>query len=215
MNFISSLLGRTVASPRPLSQSKLEVIPHPDVAVVTACLQGDASAWSHLIDKYGHLVYSIALKFTSSRDEAETVFENVFVTVLQTLPQLRQEQSLAPYLSTITQREAQRLGKQPRTRVEFIGNFEGPSDHPVQQVHSQWLGEQVYLALWQLDPFAREFLLACLTDSAPTSQELADRFELPVVSISPTLARCLKRLESILTGMGISDLAQNGTGDQK
>ena len=47
----------------------------PDDRLVRACLEGDDRAWNALIDKYKRLIYSIALKYHATPDDAADVFQ--------------------------------------------------------------------------------------------------------------------------------------------
>jgi RNA polymerase sigma factor (sigma-70 family) len=180
--------------------------PHPDTTLVAACLRGDESAWNQLVDKYGRLVYWIARQYAPTPAEADDVVQDVFIKVFKALPQLQKQESLAAWLSTIARREAQRSRKRQKQSVELDENLWDAADPPLEQIHRQVLREQVHLALLQLDPFTREFLLACMSDPPPTYEALAARVDRPVGSIGPTRARCLKKLQFVLEKMGISKL---------
>jgi RNA polymerase sigma factor (sigma-70 family) len=210
MSFVRSyfaLRSRSLSlAPPQQSQTPAKDLPHPDIVLVAACLSGDASAWDRLIEKYGGLVYSIARAYTLTSQDADDVFQNVFAIVLKSLPDLKQEQSLAPWLGTIARREAQRLNHKTKRWVALDDDFEDSAAHPLEAIHRQFLRNQVQLALSQLDPPVREFLLACMQDPPPTYQELAERFQMPLGSIGPTRGRYLKKLKSILARMGISHL---------
>ena len=154
------------------AQPAPEAILQSDAGLVTACLHGDESAWNKLVEKYGRLIYFIACRWTRTPDEADDVFQSVFLIVLQSLSQLQHQQALAGWLATITRHEAQRLGKQSKRWVTLDELQIDDAEHPVEQLHRQLLGDQVRYALTQLDPFTREFLVACMADPAPPYEEL-------------------------------------------
>jgi RNA polymerase sigma factor (sigma-70 family) len=208
MNYVQTYFTTNVrpTSLRALEQRHSQDAPHPDIALVSACLKGDASAWDRLVEKYGGLVYSLACHYTGSHDEAEDVFQTVFVIVLQSLPQLRKQESLAPWLGTITRRESQRVKQRCKRLVELDENLEDGGPEPIEQSYRMFLRSQVHSALMQLDSFSRDFVLACMADPPPTYQELAKRFDMSVGSIGPTRGRCLKKLKAILSRMGINRL---------
>src|SRR5581483_7852256 len=61
-----------------------------DELLVRECLLGSEEAWSDLIDKYRHLIFSIAVKYGFSREDASEVFQAVCLTLLQELSHLRE-----------------------------------------------------------------------------------------------------------------------------
>ena len=50
-----------------------------DAQLVRDCLAGNEQAWCALIDKYKKLIYSIPVKWSLSRDDANDIFQAVCV----------------------------------------------------------------------------------------------------------------------------------------
>lgn len=68
-----------------------------DEQLIRSCLEGDAQAWSGLIDKYKNLIYSIPIKLGMQQDAAD-IFQAVCVTLLSKLSQLREHRALPKWL---------------------------------------------------------------------------------------------------------------------
>ena len=65
-----------------------------DEQLIRGCLEGDAQAWSALIDKYKNLINSISIKLGIYQDAAD-IFQAVCVTLLSKLSQLREHRAPA------------------------------------------------------------------------------------------------------------------------
>lgn len=177
--------------------------PRSDEALVQACLKGDEMAWHELVDKYGRLVYYITHRYNLESAEADDVFQIVFLIVLQRLGSLRKSESFVSWLMTIATRETQRVSKTKHRFVELDDTMMDVSEPPLDQIHREYLAQQVHGALAQLDGFSREFITALMQDPPPTYQTLATQFGMALGSIGPTRDRCLRKLETILTQMGV------------
>ncbi len=174
-----------------------------DEELVDDCLRGDESAWNELVDRYGRLVYYIAHRHNMEQAETDDLFQTVFEIALRQLKNLKNKNSVASWLATITAREAQRVRK---FNARFVGLDERMADFaepPLDAVYRDFLAQELQRAMRQLDPFARDFILALMAEPPPTYKELASRFGMAEGSIGPTRERCLKKLQMIMKRMGI------------
>lgn len=73
-----------------------------DGALVTQLWQGDLAAMGSLYDRYGRLVYSLALKGLGQVTEAEDLTQEVFLSLMRTRTYTPSRGSLASYLTTLT-----------------------------------------------------------------------------------------------------------------
>src|SRR4051812_34172643 len=96
------IVAQERATPKIEMSSISSANPRTDAELVRDCLNRDESAWYELIEKYKRLVYSIARRYGLGASEADDVFQNVFVIVLDHLSALKNASSLAGWLATIT-----------------------------------------------------------------------------------------------------------------
>jgi RNA polymerase sigma factor (sigma-70 family) len=178
-------------------------LPRTDAELVQACIARDESAWNELVARYGRLVYSIPRRYGLTPQEADDVFQNVFLIVLRHLRNLKNKDSLAAWLVTITHREAQNTGKRQRQHVELDETMADSAETHFEVVERDVLRYQVHQALERLDARTREFILAIMADDRPSYEEIAQRFGMAIGSVGPTRARCFKKLETILKEMGV------------
>ncbi len=180
-----------------------------DSDLIQACLNGDESAWKELVERYARLVYSIPYRWGLSPSDADDVFQNVFTIVYRRLGSLRDQSLLAAWLIRITYHECQRLRKSAPNEAELSESLPDLGTAPEDQVEIMERQHLVRMALKQLEPRCRELLMALFLESAaPSYEELARRLDIPVGSIGPTRARCFKKLESELLGMGFDPGAE-------
>jgi RNA polymerase sigma factor (sigma-70 family) len=172
-----------------------------DPALIQDCINGDERAWNELVARYGRLVYSIALRCGLSASDADDVFQNVWSIVLHQLPSLRDQTRLSSWLITTARRESWRLRRQTVTGLDDA--FEDTSILPDEEVLRWEREHQVRGAIRTLDDRCQVLLSALFLDTDEFSYEaIAERLGMPVGSIGPTRARCFKKLEAALIGIG-------------
>jgi RNA polymerase sigma-70 factor, ECF subfamily len=62
-----------------------------DDKLVERCLGGDDAAWEDIVNSYGRRIYNLSYRYTSRRDEAEDLTQEVFIKVYQNLKSFRPE----------------------------------------------------------------------------------------------------------------------------
>jgi RNA polymerase sigma factor (sigma-70 family) len=173
--------------------------------LVARCLEGDESAWVDLVRRYERLVYSVALRQRLTMDDAADVTQTVFEALFVSLPRLRDDEKLASWLVSVTQRQASRA-RQRRLREVSLSGLAPATDLPeaeslVGAVVNDTLEESLWLyeALQELPEACRNLLFALYFDpNEPTYAEVALHLKRPVGSIGPTRARCLDHLRRVL-----------------
>lgn len=176
-----------------------------DAELVRRCLSGDDLAWSSLVDRYQRLVFSVALRCGLSPEDADDVFQVAFTTLFRRLHALRDENRLASWLITTTQRESWRIAKSGQGRAELDDMLADPNASAAEIAESADRDQRVREAMAQLDERCRSLLTALFLDiQAPSYGDIAARLEMPVGSIGPTRARCFKKLEALLIDVGLS-----------
>jgi RNA polymerase sigma factor (sigma-70 family) len=80
----------------------------PNVELIEACLNGHSHAWEALLVRYQRLIYSIPFRYGLSVPDADDIFQNVSLILLQNLARLRDRERLGAWLITATRRECWR-----------------------------------------------------------------------------------------------------------
>jgi RNA polymerase sigma factor (sigma-70 family) len=175
-----------------------------DWDLISACRSGSASAWEQLVVRYERLVYSIALSYGLSRDDAADVAQTAFLALFRSLATLGDETRLSAWLATVAHRQARRLLWRGRhehpdaidrlaERLPGLGTGEG---EPMER----WeLVEWLHLGLGSLSGRCRRLIMALYFDQAePSYADVAARLGIALGSIGPTRARCLEQLRQFL-----------------
>jgi RNA polymerase sigma factor (sigma-70 family) len=171
----------------------------PVTRLVTHAVEGDPAAWDEIVERYAPLVWSICGRFQLSAHDREDVAQNVWLLLLDHLGKLREPAALPGWLATTTRRECLRVVAAAR---------KSSSDRPDEEVRladDTAIGEEILDAERNADlgeafaglPDRCQRLLSMLLADPPYSYaEISARLNIPVGSIGPQRARCLKRLRA-------------------
>ena len=178
-----------------------------DGDLIRRCRQGSRGAWQQLLNKYERLVYSIPLWYGLSRDDAADIAQITFTILIQSLDNLSEDSRLGSWFATVARRHTWRLLERNRReiaseRLEGADLVEsavllGKSD--ADSIEHWQLTEWLDAALSKISAACRELLLALYFQPEGSSYaEVAERLGMPVGSIGPRRARCLKSLRQVL-----------------
>jgi RNA polymerase sigma factor (sigma-70 family) len=173
-----------------------------DKALIDACLQGEEQAWSALIVRYSRLIYSIPIRFGFSQTIADEIFQETCLALLEGLHNLQNHDRLSSWIMTVSRRSCIRRMRQ-KSEVEMDEDWETavPANEPPLESSLILLEQEnlIYRALENLEPRCQKLLTALfLTEPAPSYEEIAQQFDIPIGSIGPYRARCLKKLRLAL-----------------
>src|ERR1051326_1039212 len=181
-----------------------------DEWLVQGCIQGDQRAWEELIDKYKRLIYSIPIKYGASPDDAADVFQAVCIEVLNSLPQLKNAQSLRSWLITLTIRQSYRWKKKQSNHVELDAMEPDAAESIASVCHADTLAqleqeEIVREVVAQLPPRHQKLVrLLFFEQPALAYTEVAKRLGLATGSIGFIRGRCLEKLRKALIEYGFN-----------
>ena len=74
----------------------------PDEEVIGRVLKGDQSAFALLVEKYQNYIFTLVLRFTENREDAEEIAQDVFVKAYRSLADFRGDSKFSTWLFTIT-----------------------------------------------------------------------------------------------------------------
>lgn len=87
-----------------------------DADIIHRVLQGDRNAYALLVDRYRHLVYTLALRMLNNAEDAEEAAQDVFIKAYHALRSYNGNGKFSTWLYTITRNTCisrSRSGKQP------------------------------------------------------------------------------------------------------
>jgi RNA polymerase sigma-70 factor, ECF subfamily len=162
------------------------------------------AALGAIYDRYGALVYAIALRITGDRQTAEEVVQDVFQCVWQTAATYRAELgNFAPWLSGIARHRAidaiRSKRERARTREQNIEQMviHDPSSGPEAEAGRAVLRDAVRSALSELPQSQRQAVELAYYGGL-TRVEIADRLGEPVGTVKTRLRLGLLKLRDAL-----------------
>lgn len=170
--------------------------PLADHSLVRRCALGDAAAWDRLVARYERLVFSVALRNGLNREDAAEVTQTTFVTLLESIGDLRQEDRLAFWLMTVARRQAWRLRRRQARLEPWTDDRHAGDEEPI----SDWERVAVlHEGLSQLGSPCSDLLFALYFDpAAPSYAQIARRLGRAIGGLGPLRARCLQKLRTLV-----------------
>jgi RNA polymerase sigma factor (sigma-70 family) len=172
-----------------------------DGDLVRLCAGGDASAWEALVRRYRRLVYAIPHRAGLDPDSAEEVFHHTFSKLVENIRSIREPERIQAWVVTTARRltiDAIRANKNQRRNeseevLHGIADETTPIPEELELLETQHL---VRRALTAVPAPCRRLIskLFYYTDKPPPYETLAEDLGIPIGSIGPTRARCLKKL---------------------
>lgn len=174
--------------------------------LVAACLRNDQSAWEALVRGHAGLVYTVVRRCGFDGEEAADLFQQIWVTVWDGLPSLRDEAGLSAWIATIAARQAKRtLSRRvrlPLTPLDDVALEQPDPELPLDQIA---IGNErsaaLRRALARLSERDRQIVeYFFYNPTEPSYAELAERLGISQTTIGPTRHRALRRLREALSG---------------
>jgi RNA polymerase sigma-70 factor (ECF subfamily) len=72
-----------------------------DNEIISRVLQGDQQIFAELVNRYRHLVFTVALRYTANREDAEEIAQDVFVKAYRSLADFRHDSKFSTWLFAI------------------------------------------------------------------------------------------------------------------
>jgi RNA polymerase sigma factor (sigma-70 family) len=185
--------------------------------LVTSAAGGDADAWQGLVDRFSGLVWSVIRAYRLGSADAADVFQTTWLRLAEHIRRIEQPDRVGAWLATAARREClQSLRTAGRTvptgdvsQLEGPPALDNPTEEAILRAEQDREDKERAVALWRavsrLPARCRELLRILMASPPPSYAEAAAALGLPVGSIGPTRARCLRTLREELVAGGISD----------
>jgi len=178
--------------------------PRSDRELVEACLEGDQGAWDELIHRYKALIYSVALRFGATAEDAADIFQQVCIELFNDLPRLRNRDNVGAWLMTVAKNRAFHWKRRTMRRVtNEVGGMDADALETVglpDDVADALENEQlVREAVSRLPGRCQRMVQMLFFEEPPRPYaEVARDLGLAVGSIGFIRKRCLERLQVVL-----------------
>jgi RNA polymerase sigma-70 factor (ECF subfamily) len=177
-------------------------MPEADVAAegeLLAAQRGAGGAFAQLLRRNQARVFSVALRLTGRREDAEELAQDVFVQLHASLPQIESAAHLRNWLlRTVTHRSIDRLrqrGRQPRV-VSIDASHDAAA---VEHTSDPLAQRRMRLLLLQLPPDARAVVLLRFQEDLDPTQ-IAEVLGMPLNTVKSHLRRSLDWLRAQTAG---------------
>jgi RNA polymerase sigma-70 factor (ECF subfamily) len=183
-----------------------------DADIIHRVLQGDRSAYALLVDRYRHLVYTLALRMLNNTEDAEEAAQDVFIKAYHALRSYNGNGKFSTWLYTITRNTCisrSRSSKQPvlPQEEEKLARLAGHDEsHNLQQEQA---GRKKILAK-AIDMLAADEaeIITLYYIQEQTVDELSKILGLSVSNIKVKLYRARKKLKEVLDRHYKNELAE-------
>jgi len=174
--------------------------------LIAAAAAGDQGAWDELVTRYAPLVHAVIRSSGLNRADWPDAHQTVWLRLVEHLGQLREPAALGGWLVTTARHECYRLIRLARRTLPFDPYDESETAHvaasllvdpatPDERLLRLERRQALRDGFAQLPSRCQE-LLAMLSRDPPASyREISERLGMPIGSVGPTQARCLRKLE--------------------
>jgi RNA polymerase sigma-70 factor, ECF subfamily len=174
-----------------------------DVRVVSALQQGDSQALGIVYDRYGAVVYRLALRMLTNPVEAEDLTQEVFLAFWRGVDKYDPDRGTLPtFLLTITRSRALNRLQQQNSQQNLykrFGNYLPRTNHQpgMESVTLTELTERMSAALQQL-PVAQQQVLEMGYYQGKSQSEIAQELDLPLGTVKTRSRQGLLKLRQLL-----------------
>ena len=177
----------------------------PEIELVARTIEGDASAYDDLYERYLDQIYRYVYYSVSDRFEAKDLTENVFLKAWETLPRYRNKGlPFRAWLYRITHNavvDRHRM-KKPAVSLEQVQDLRDADPTPEGTVEAGEKMEVVAAGLAQLKPRLRQVVL-CRFISELSHAETAEIMGISEGHVHVLQHRALKQIQRFVTDSGV------------
>ena len=165
--------------------------------LLAAAADGSEAAWAALVARYDRLLWTIARLHDLDMESASDVCQTTWLRLVERIDRLREPDRVGSWLATTARHEALRtlrrmLREQARAGASAI--LRPPARPPVPGEAD----DSVWQVLADLPERCNRLLRLLFLTPQPRYSEIAAALDMPIGSIGPTRARCLRRLRFLL-----------------
>lgn len=177
---------------------------HPeDRYYINQILEGDTQAFAPLVDRYKHLVYTLAFRMTKNTEEAEEAAQDTFVKVFRSLDKFKGESKFSTWVYKVAYNTClDRLKKQKAAplavTIEDYGTRQlAVTENVLDALQEEERHRAIQDCLQQL-PGEDAFLLTLYYFEEQSLEEIAKVIGIKPNNVKVKLFRCRKKLGDLL-----------------
>ncbi len=172
-----------------------------DAEVLQALRSGNSLALGILYDRYGELVYRLALRILGNVSEAEDLTQEVFLTFWRQSTYDSKRGSMSSFLMTLTRSRAIDRLRKARSQQQILQkwqqNFSSPANSLLDQASLAELSGRVRQALQEFPDNQRQLLELAYFDGLSQS-EITRKLNIPLGTVKTRSRQGLLKLRQLL-----------------
>jgi RNA polymerase sigma factor (sigma-70 family) len=176
--------------------------PDSTALLVRAAATGDERAWESLVDRFADLVWSVARAHGLNQADAADVSQTTWLHLAEHIGRIREPDRVGAWLITTARRESLRTLRGVRRQVLVEDSPDWRSEDPTievdERLHDLILRSRLRVAYDSLPEPCRQLLRILMADPPPSYADVSEALSMPIGSIGPTRARCLRRLRNLV-----------------
>lgn len=178
-------------------------------ALVVSLKSGNAQAFDQLFANYGKRLYYFSLGYLKSKEEAEEVVQEVFLTIWRKRKDINPDLSFKAYIFKIAYHQILERFRQIQQRQNYhhqlVDTFVSFSNESNERLDYQLLLEKVETLVQQLPPRQQDVLLKIKKDGMPV-KEVALQLNISPKTVENHLTQALKNIKKGLLGKEIASI---------
>jgi RNA polymerase sigma-70 factor (ECF subfamily) len=178
-----------------------------DIDLISNVLQGDKMAYAQIIKQHQRFVFTLALRFSKCREDAEEIAQDSFIKAFRALPTFKQNSKFSTWLYSIVYTTAMTFLRKKRLDTQSIDDETSliqleaySSDHTVIDVEHKSKMQFVNLAISQLAPIDAA-IITLFYQGEQSLEEIAQALGMESNTVKVKLHRARHRLKEKIEGI--------------
>ena len=93
-----------------------------DIELISKILQGEQALFAQVVERYRNYVFTLVLRFTDNREDAEEIAQDIFVKAYRSLADFRGESKFSTWLYTVVRTSCITFLRKKRLDITSIDN---------------------------------------------------------------------------------------------
>ena len=170
-----------------------------DQIYIERVLKGDTNAFSHLINKYKDMVFTLVIKIVKNQEDAEEVAQDSFIKAYQKLDSFKGQSKFSTWLYTIAYRNALTKVRKKKLETTDIDSYvidNHKDDHEFPQIEAIKNNEQEKYVKQAIDNLGEtdSLLITLFYLNDNSIEEIQEITEMSQSNVKVRLFRARKRL---------------------
>ncbi len=175
----------------------------PDEYYIQQTLKGNLNAYTFLVEKYKHMVFTLSIRIVKNREEAEEIAQDVFVKAFKNLKNFKGDSKFSTWIYKISYYASLDVLKLNKRQIssENIDSFKernlGNTEDSLKFLHDKERKKIINDALFKLSEEERVIITLYYFEEIPV-KEIAKIVDLSEDNIKIKLFRSRKKLAGLL-----------------